>query len=264
MDIRFTKVCSNKCVFCIEKDGLKSQGVTDIDAMLKQVKKINPKSLLILGGEPFLLPTKLLIFVSKIRDILPETKIYITTALPTDNLSIYFSVLPLIDGLNCSVHHYTSRKNNEILKSNDKIDRLMVLKHLLQVFPDKIRVNINLIKDGLNNKTEIDLMVSILHFMGCKNIKFNELQNSDLHISFEKIMKIKLKSPYSHGCQTEIFINKIPVIIKRSCFLTSKNYSASFGDLFKAFLLNIIRPKRERFHVLYENGRLERGWVCKD
>jgi len=100
-----------------------------------------------------------------------------------------------------------------------------------------------------------------LEGIGIQNVKINELQESDLFISYENIMGIKMKSPYSFGCQKEVFINgiNIKLLLKRSCFIIEKTLKANIYDLLKAFIKLFIR-KNYRFMVLYENGDLYKGW----
>lgn len=63
LDVRFTKVCDNHCDFCIEKDGLKSLGRTNVDNLIQSTIDSSIKDILILGGEPFLQPKKLLRYI---------------------------------------------------------------------------------------------------------------------------------------------------------------------------------------------------------
>lgn len=62
LDVRFTKMCDNNCLFCIEKGGIAGKS-TNVPAMIEATKASGKSTVLILGGEPFLL--------------LPELKEYI-------------------------------------------------------------------------------------------------------------------------------------------------------------------------------------------
>jgi hypothetical protein len=269
LDVRFTKKCDNHCPFCIEKNGVDSFGLPDVAAMIESTLKSGIKDILILGGEPFLYPNKLLKYIYGIRDYV--NKIYITTSLPNT-----FNQYPIlcdmivdeIDGLNVSVLDATFYEfNNQLLKTDSNHNRLKLLKDLLDIYSDKIRVSLNIYKGGIDSFGKLMLSVWDLERMGCKHIKINELQhNSELYISYQEIDSnpiINLKSPYAFGCQTNILlplVSKAEIILKRSCFKVEESQNASIWDLLKAFT-TLIYKKKNNFKVLYENGLLTNGWI---
>lgn len=53
LDVRFTKACDNDCAFCIERNGINSLGLTNVEKMIDSTIKSGINSVLILGGEPF-------------------------------------------------------------------------------------------------------------------------------------------------------------------------------------------------------------------
>jgi hypothetical protein len=103
--------------------------------------------------------------------------------------------------------------------------------------------------------------------MGFNSIKLSEIQHgADYFVSFEKTFGIKLGSPYSHGCQVYLDMEKIipnfktPVLLKRSCFLCEETLKASFGDGLKV-MANFFRKPDNKYGVVYEDGTLTRGWI---
>lgn len=263
MDVRFTKSCDNDCPFCIEKTGLDSLGKTDVKALIESTIASNIKDILILGGEPFLLPEKLLEYVKGIRSHVDT--IYITTSLPKtliDQKSICHEIIDLVDGLNVSIQHYSSMRNNDVLRASSRHNRILLLKELNTMFARKIRTSINLTKSGISDKGALLATLIMLEEVGCKHIKINELQNSDEYISYEDIMGVKMKSPYSHGCQTEIdhFDTEMKITLKRSCFITEKSRNATLLDIAK-IAAKKFSTHRNDFKVLYENGRTEVCWL---
>lgn len=268
LDIRFTKKCDNNCAFCIEKQGLPGFE-TNVDALVKSTIDSGIKNILILGGEPFLEPSKLLEYVSRIRDY--ADKIYITTALPnTFNTNPYLinNIIQKIDGLNVSLQSVDQDTNNQILRSSKPYNRLSVLEGLNHIYSDKIRVSLNLVKGGIDDKYRLQYSLTMLNKIGTKSVKLNELQGAeDLYVSFESIIGCKLASPYAHGCQTEIDVRlfglgnfDMKVIVKRSCFMVNHKLSPSWSDLVK-LASKLIWEKQNKFKVLYENGRLCNSWV---
>jgi len=264
MDVRFTKNCDNRCPFCIEKQGLPSFGMPDIKKMIDNTITRGIKDVLILGGEPFLYPEQLLEYMKGIRSY--ADKIYLTTSLPwsieSDSDSA-LRVIKLLDGLNVSLQSTDWQENNKLMNSSSCHNRIKILESLIYIFGDKIRVSINLVKGGIDNKGKIEKVLSDLEHIGCKYIKINELQNqSDLYVSFEKIMGVKYSSPYATGCSTFIKLKGITmkILLKRSCFLTENSLKASLLDLLKS-IFKVFYTKKNKFSVLYENGNLEKGWI---
>jgi len=93
-------------------------GNIDVDKMIKSTIESGIKDVLILGGEPFLNPIKLLKYVDGIRKHVDY--IYITTSLPFTFVTAYKTckqVLNKIDGFNVSINGFDSNSNNKILKS---------------------------------------------------------------------------------------------------------------------------------------------------
>ena len=269
-DIHFTSLCDNKCAHCIDacyegkhfpKPNPKAIAKTVIEAPEKL------EDVLFLGGEPCLFLDELTETIEIIRQNRPEIKIYITSSVPKtcfDNKDKFFHILDIIDGFNISAQHYNEEIADEIRRTKSKYDR----QSFYASFPhkEKIRVNLNIVKPYLYTKD--DLISCLIHYdkMGFNSIKLSEIQHGkDYFVSFEKIMGIKLKSPYAYGCQTYIDMKmfipdfKTPLLLKRSCFMCEETLKANFADLAKT----IIKPRNPNniYGVIYEDGKLEKGWV---
>lgn len=270
LDVRFTKSCDNNCAFCIEKNGINSLGDTDVNHMIQNTIQSNKQTVLILGGEPFLKPNKLLQYIQGIR---PHVQyIYITTSLPKTidmNNNIITDILDMIDGLNVSLQHYDWIINNDILNARSKHNRIEILADILknEIIRPKVRVSINLVKGYIDSKEKLMSCIELLHSINCQHIKINELQNvsKDIYVSFEDIMNLKMKSPYTFGCQTDVsqLFDKynMKFILKRSCFVVKDKSIA------KATIWDLIKAIRKRFDktynnmcVMYENGMVSDGW----
>lgn len=281
IDIRFTKACDNACAFCIEDiEGTDSFGKTQVENMIKSVIHLantqGKDTVLILGGEPFLQPKKLLQFIKGIREVIPH--IYLTTSLPKEIITIdpvVVEILSNLEGLNVSLHHYTNEKNEEVLKSKRPHDRIALLQQLGAVCGDKIRLQINLVKGFIETRNDLTRMVQLATDFKIKSIKFNELQSvdKDQYISFDALFpEAKLGQPFSGGCQnniTKLFSRPdsgMNIVIKRSCFLVQKNSpkEASLLDLLKVIGRRFFIKKKHRGAVVYENGLQREGWLLNE
>ena len=270
-DVHFTSVCDNKCAHCID---LKYKGMNiskpNVDEIANTIisNKDGYDDVLFLGGEPCLYLNELVECIKKIRNS-SELKIFVTTAVPKicfDNKDKFYELLSLVDGINLSVQHYKEDKADDIRKVKSKYDRQLFYNSL--PMKDKIRINLNIVKPFLYTKE--DITECILHYdkMGFNEIKLSEIQHGkEYFVSFEKVFGIKLKSPYYSGCQTIIDVStiipnlKTPLLLKRSCFLCEKTLKASFMDGVKVLYKCVTPPNRINYGVVYENGKLNKGWL---
>lgn len=269
-DIHFTSLCDNKCKHCIDAC---YEGKNIPKPNPKEIAKtiINgPKELedvLFLGGEPCLFLDELIETMELIRQARPEIKLYITSSVPKtcyDNKEKFFKILDMVDGFNISAQHYNEEIADKIRCTTSKYNRQEFYNSLPH--KEKIRINLNIVKPFLYTKEDLIKCLSHYDKMGFNSIKLSEIQHGkEFFVSFEKTMGIKLKSPFAHGCQTYIDMEKIipgfktPLLLKRSCFLCEESLKASFADLIKS----IVRPvdPKNVYGVIYEDGKLEKGWI---
>lgn len=275
LDVRLTKACDNYCGFCIERQGIEDQG-DHVDIMIRNTIGSGRRNVLILGGEPFIAVEKLYHYVKGIRPYVE--KIYITTSLPktlmniTDNKIKY--ILDHIDGLNVSLQHYSSDINNEVLHASSNHNRIELLSNLINKYALRIendalqiRVSINLCKGYIDSDYELRAFLGVMKMIGVEHVKINELQSvdKDTYVSFENITGIKLKSPYSTGCQTDVTpyfnIKGLNVYVKRSCFVVQSESTSKFfyQDFIKAILKRLFKIQCNT-KVLYEDGTISDGW----
>ena len=145
LDVRFGRQCDNNCAFCIEKNGIDAKNI-DVEKMIESTINSGKTSVLILGGEPLLCMDKVLTYVNGIKDKVSE--IYLTTSLPSsiyDRWDTFIEICKNLNGLNVSLQHYESDKNNAILNSKNPFDRIELLKKILSSeVGAKVRVSIKL------------------------------------------------------------------------------------------------------------------------
>lgn len=274
LDVRFTRICDNACPFCIERNGIRGMN-TDVERLISSTIQSGKGEILILGGEPFILIEELCEYVRGIRPHVD--KIYITTSLPltiVKNYKIFEDIMGNVDGLNVSLQHYDDSLNNLAMNSakpHQRIDGLLKQICENEDFARKVRVSINLVKGLIDTSKKLSTFLNVMCELGVQHVKINELQHEKkLYISFEdifqrelKLSKIHLKSPYSHGCQQIIQLKgyeNLKITLKRACFCVNYNLYATLTDMFKAFQKKIIHLKQTQT-VLYENGKVESGWL---
>ena len=264
VDIHFTSKCDNNCSFCIDKHLKNINTITDVNAIMDSVIATGTKEVLILGGEPFLEIERLLDFVTRLKK--ENIVVYITTSLPKqieDNWKTFLEIFDLVDGLNISMQHYLTSMNNKVY-NNNKHNRILLAEKVIKENPDKVRICLNLVKGYVDRYYDVVMALRAFNRIGAKHIKLNELSYSDDYVSYEKIMNVKMKSPYASGCYTKVTDSLFPkgmnIMLKRSCFVIQKGLKANIFDLIKIILKKIFVDISNIFCVVYEDGKIEKNW----
>lgn len=273
LDVRFTKACDNACPFCIERNGIGTCGHgTDVDMLTEMTFASGKTSVLILGGEPLLEMEKAYRYVYALRHRFESKirEIYLTTSLPYTIISgkkTFDRLMPMLTGLNVSLEHYDWSENNRLMNASSDHNRINLLRYICGN-PDwalKTRVSLNLSKQGIHTASEINRFLSEMERIGVQQVKINELQHAeDMYVSFEDAYGLKLPSPYSNGCQTQINLpghEALEITLKRSCFIVEKSRKATLQDLCKVIYKRTHKATPARNNVLYENGTLQDKWL---
>jgi len=270
LDVHFTSACDNKCSHCVDLCykglGIKRPNVSAIvKTILNNCNNID--DVLFLGGEPCLYIDELIDCVRQLKSR-TQLKLFVTTSVPKicyDNKDKFYELIDLIDGINLSVQHYKENVADKIRRTTSSYDRQSFYSNLPN--KSKIRINLNIVKPFLYTKEDISNCLRHYDKMGFDSIKVSEIQHGeDVFISFEEVFNLKMKSPYSSGCQMYLNMNKIlgdfstPVLLKRSCFLCEETLTASIADGVKV-LLKFFKKSSNGYGVVYEDGTLTKGWI---
>ena len=154
---------------------------------------------------------------------------------------------------------------DEIRKTKSQYDRQSFYNSLPN--KEKIRININIVRPFLYTKKDISNCLKYYDSMGFNSIKLSEIQHGkEVYVSFVDTFGLKMKSAYSYGCQSWLDMNNIlpgfktPVLLKRSCFICEDSLKASLQDGIKV-VAKLFNPSKNKYGVVYEDGRLTKGWV---
>lgn len=269
-DVHFTSACDNKCAHCIDLCYV-GHGINepDVDAIVNTIVE-NQNGLddvLFLGGEPCLYLDKLLKCVKQLK-AKTKLKLYVTTSVPAichDRADMFYELIDILDGINLSVQHYDENVADAIRRTKSTYDRQAFYSSLPH--KEKIRININIVKPFLYTKDDISKCLMRYDSMGFSSIKLSEIQHGkDVYVSFADVFGINMRSAYSNGCQTWLDMQSIisgfktPVLLKRSCFLCEDSLKASIADGAKV-VAKLLKPGNNKYGVVYEDGKLEKGWV---
>ena len=280
--IHFTKVCPNKCEFCIDKInyGVRSKK-PNIEAIKRTISKYKDQvqNITISGGEPFIFINELSDLVNWIKEN-TTVKILIITSVPNicyKEKEKFFDILSKCDSIQISLQHYMDEWGDRIRGSKTNFDRHSFYKEILDFCgTDKILGSINIIKPYFENKWDIMNNIRMFNQLGFKNIKICELFDYDkLYLDIPKVLEIKMNSPFAWGCKTEYknvdkLFKSVPELknyhfdghlyIKRSCFMRSTMHQANIWDFLK-MCTRWIFAKKYFFGVIHENGEIAPYWI---
>jgi len=269
--IHFTKLCPNKCPFCVDamNKGLSSKSnKPDVESIYNTILKYkdNVASVCISGGEPMLFMDEALSLIKKLKET-TNLKVYVISSIPKNcnkNRELFYEILRECDGLTISPQHYKEEVADQIRGHKSTFDRQAFYTEM--PYKEKISLNINMVFPYLCEKHDILKCIEHYNKMGFKNIKLAELFNAEnMYVRFEDVFGIKLKSPFAHGCSTEFDVTPwIPsydgkLTVKRTCFLVNKALHANLSDMFKAATRKLFE-KKYYFGVIYEDGSLHPYW----
>jgi len=255
LDIKLTDACNGDCAFCIEKGG-KLSDASDVQSFIDKVKGINPRSVLVLGGEPFVYP-KLVEFIQGISN----REIFITTnGSGLKNKRIVEQLAPCLTALNISLMHYDMVKHTEVTKVVLKPYHIGEAIEILHKYHVSVRINVLLLKGYMDNIEDCKKMIDFAEFLGADDIRFSEVQNQpDMYVDAKLIFKGLNANPYVDGCEQVLSNNKIKVIVKQTCGLVNCNKKDGIT------VSNTTRANFVNAGVLYPDLlHSPDGWVVKN
>lgn len=267
LSVRLTALCDNACSFCIAEEDMKTRHDFDLEAVVKRTLESKASTVSILGGEPLLFLERCKAFLTAVRPHVAE--VYITTSLPKTLVSqwdLFLEVAALTDYFTVSLQSLDSAINNSLLNAKNDFDRIELLERMLSLpdLQEKITVNLNLVKGGVDTKGKLMGSVFMLESFGCRKLRINEVMHAPReYVNFEKMMGWDMESPYAHGCKTEVPLSSsMTVVVKRSCFMVEGSLLATDEDVEKVED-KISHPESYEvpgWRVLYEHGEYDLKW----
>lgn len=268
LSVRLTANCSERCGFCIAAEDMKVKKPVNVQAIIDKVHEIKPKALNTIGGEPLLFLNDCIQLNDGISSII-ETN-WFTTAIPKTlhtqwDLFQTFMNNPIVK-LIVSIQSFDWEENNKLMNSRNNFNRLEVLEKILYHYSDRVQVNVNLVRGGIDTHDKLWAALDMLASFGAKRVRLNELQSAPFYyVNFEKISGIEMKAPYAYGCKTMMpddFYPGMNVQVKRSCFMVEPSLGATEDEELKLEhkLANPGLYAWAESGVIYEDGTVTEYW----
>jgi molybdenum cofactor biosynthesis enzyme MoaA len=246
LDVKLTDECNGSCAFCIEKSGRRSSKSLPMPVLAKIANDQHCDNILILGGEPLMVPN--------IQEFLKNVKgdKYITTngSLLTEEIADQIGTF--LQGINISIHSDVVRENQQITGLQLNLKQLKKSIQTLHQFAVKVRINCNLIHGYIESSGRVDRMINFAYALGADEIRFTELQQYPaLFVDAKNIWRNLHSDPFHEGCEEIIMTTPIKVMVRTTCGF-----------------VNPLKPKpsycgKSHGHtlVLYPDGIVSQGWV---
>lgn len=221
----------------------------------------------IIGGEPLLFLDRMEEYLLAVRPHVKE--IYLTTSLPITvqrQWEKFTRIMKDIDFVTISIQEIDPEKNNEIMNSKKKFDRLDLLRSILadDNMREKVTVNLNLVQGGIDTEDKFFNALGVLDTWGLKHLRINELMHApSQYVNFEDMLGIDMPSPYSGGCKTQMnFVEGMDIYLKRSCFMVESSLVGTEEDYAKIQdkLDNPEKYSQPGWRILYEHGEYDLKW----
>lgn len=166
--LNITSKCSNNCTFCYNKTKQKDMTITKIKNYVRLIHEINPKTVILIGGEP----TNHKNF-NAILDLFNKSGIkptIVSNGIRFSNKKFTKLVLSKLKHITISIHG--PKKVHNKLTQNKKSYDLTIkgIKNIFLIDKSKISTNTSISKINIEH---IPLLVSTLYDLGLRSIGFN-------------------------------------------------------------------------------------------
>ena len=252
LDVKITNYCNGKCGFCIEKGGLETE-VVSVNKLIEATNNLkNYQKVLILGGEPFLY-NYLCNYIEGIRE--HKEEIYITTNGSAFEDVVLHRISKYLTAINISIHHYDEKINSKIIGTSIDFENIKHSIEILKSYGVNVRINTNLIKNGIDNNDEVLMMIMFAKVLGADSIRFAELHNCPkLFVSAHDIFDNINENPYCDGCeQTLNLLKGIETKVRLTCGIVNP-----LKDMPQK-----IEENKSQTKVMYTNSIITDGWMTK-
>lgn len=267
LSIKIDNICNMNCSFCVDRDGY-NPPIIDIDLIAEKAISFSQyKTVIITGGEPFLVFDKVIKLLTKIRPykdrIVLNTNGSLLTAKKVDRLN------GLIDELQVSVHNPNIMKNAKVLGKYISFDNI---KESCKGKKFLLSINSTFNNSYAPDEREfaINKMCNLCHYLGAKNLRLTELKKVDdsefipaSEFISNEISKYDSDDLITKGCTSYIKRFGINVSVKRLCkYAKGKNaqaFSCCFIDLEGQRKIDV--DTVDTFKVIYSNGQVTNDWI---
>lgn len=270
LSIKINNGCNCNCSFCVDRGGFKPESINVVKIAESAIKQEEYKTVIITGGEPFLVFDKVIELCKILRP--HKNRIVLNTngsLLTTNKVAILNS---LIDELQISIHSPNPVEEMEIFK---KEITYYSLKQALREHKFLVSINSCFTRAISDKKHFVSDMIDLCNYLNADRLRLTELKkvDEDEFISAAEffnadhhVLSFSSNELITKGCTSYFESKGIKVSVKRLCEFAkgahSKNFSCCFIDTMGQKKIDV--DTEDTFKVIYSNGMTTNDWIFKD
>lgn len=230
LDVKVVDSCNGRCAFCIEQGGRLSTCLVPVEDQIRNINNLNPKSVLLLGGEPFLYAD-----LGKLIRGIEAGEVFITTNGSLLDSRTAKEIASNLTALNISVHHYSMEENRKVTGLLLDLQKLRDGIGVLREQGVSVRFNSLLTKGFLDDYQSCTKLVKLAKELGVTLVRFSEIQNDTVgaYVDASTIFDGMPNEPFIDGCEVPLSLGGVVCSVKVTCgFVNSRKAkisNASYG-----------------------------------
>lgn len=269
LSIKINTECNCACSFCVDRYG-RNEEYTDVDKIANAAIKLSDyKTIIITGGEPFIIFDKVVELATKLRK--HKDRIVLNTNGSLLSKEKVNQLNGIIDELQISIHHYDEKKNGEILKGIVLFDNI---KNSIENRNFMVSINSTFNKGYIEEEVPgaVDKMIELCKYLKADRLRLTELKKVDEsefvsankffpkgHLALSKSSNDLI----TKGCTYYYNKNGIEISVKRLCnYAKGANapaFSCCFINVDGQNKINV--DTKQTFKVIYGDGLVVDDWI---
>lgn len=269
ISIKVNNECNMNCSFCVDRGGYNSNVININKIAENAIAQRAYKTVIITGGEPFLIFDKVIILLKKLRPY--KKRLVLNTngsMLTADKCK---ALNGLIDELQVSIHHNEEAINNSVFNGAISFENI---KQSLAEKEFQLSINSTFNNYCPKNLREqfVSNMVNLCRDIGANNLRLTELKKVPLsefvsakeyfQTNHNAIVK-NSNELITNGCTWYYKTDGLTVSVKRLCEYAKGENAESFSCCFidERGQKKIDVETEPTFKVIYSNGEIKNDWV---
>ena len=278
ISIKLTSACNGNCSFCVDRGGYTPEkDIINIRKIAEEANKLTEyKTVIITGGEPFLVFEDLIILLEMLRPY--KKRIVVNTNGSKLDVKKIMRLNGLIDELQISIHNPDEEINNSVFGFKfNKYDptatyvHFELIKHALKY--KSFFCSINTCFNKTMSFKDLREMEKLVYCLGADKLRLTELKKVDdsefveaeeFFRSEDEFCNRSSEELITKGCMKEYTSEEgILVSVKRLCKYAKGTNAPAFSCCFinTEGQTKIDVDTKETFKVIYADGSVYNDWI---
>lgn len=268
LSIKINNECNGSCSFCVDRGGRNGRTV-DIEKIAKEAIKFSDyKTIIITGGEPFLMFDKVVQLATKLRAY--KDRIVLNTNGSLLTKEKVKKLNGIIDELQVSIHHYNEEIHNNIIGCKVTFNNI---KDSLEEKEFMFSINSTFNNSYTENEIPIavDKMIKLAKYLNADRLRLTELKKvendfvlADKFFQQDHLFLNKTSNELiTKGCTYYYTKDGIDISVKRLCEFAKGKDAPAFSCCFinTSGQKKIEVDTKDTFKVIYSDALVTDDWI---